>query len=245
MSEATTETRVTNPATAPLPRPSTLFGRFQLLFLLAVGITGLIGLVAAIAPNRLLPFDQPLAATIRQQEELEELFRVITRGGSQRLAFLAALPIALLTWRRCRALAISLPAGLLLAILVDLSIKFAVDRERPLDPLIGSSFGSFPSGHVLTAVVFFGMLPPIAYALTRRRTWFWAVAALSLLAAPAVALSRVYLGAHWPTDVLGSVVLGAGILLVTEVVVFPRFSPHDGCVLHLATQDAEDGGERQ
>jgi membrane-associated phospholipid phosphatase len=223
-----------SPAQTPLPRPSTLFGRFQLLFLLAVAITGLVGAVAAIAPDRLLPVDQPLAASIRQQGELEPVFRVLTRGGSQRLALLATLPIALVTWRRCRALAVSLPVGLLLAIAVDLGVKFAVDRERPLDPLIGSSFGSFPSGHVMTAVVFFGLLPPIAYALTRRRTWFWLMAALSLVAVPAVAVSRVYLGAHWPTDVLASLVLGAAILLVTESLVFARSAPHDDCVLHLA-----------
>ncbi|MDE3090654.1 MAG: phosphatase PAP2 family protein [Chloroflexota bacterium] len=76
-------------------------------------------------------------------------------------------------------------------------------RVRPLDPQTDSSF---PSAGTMATVIFWGYL---ATQFRRRALWAWAVLAIVL-----VALARVYLGAHYPTDVIASIVIGVIILVV-------------------------------
>lgn len=89
-------------------------------------------------------------------------------------------------------------------------LKFIVGRPRPGEALVqilpsDRSGLSFPSGHVAFYVCFFGFLFFVAYALLRRGSWLRRVALIAT-AFPifTVALSRVYLGAHWPSDTLAA-----------------------------------------
>ena len=78
-------------------------------------------------------------------------------------------------------------------------------RVRPLDPQTDTSF---PSAGAMATVIFWGYL---AHQFRRRALWAWTILAIVL-----VALARVYLGAHYPTDVLASIVIGAIILAVVS-----------------------------
>ena len=84
----------------------------------------------------------------------------------------------------------------------------SVPRPYQLDPRVRSldpqPDASFPSAGTMTAVILWGYL---ATQFRRRVLWVWAVAAIML-----VALARVYLGAHYPTDVIASILIGATIL---------------------------------
>jgi undecaprenyl-diphosphatase len=96
------------------------------------------------------------------------------------------------------------------------AIKIAVDRERPYevvaaaDPLLRWDLGSsFPSGHAATSVA--GAIV-LAFLLGR---WGWALGAL----AAAVCFSRVYIGVHYPLDVVCGALLGAAVGLAAVAVV--------------------------
>ncbi len=87
-------------------------------------------------------------------------------------------------------------------------IKLAVNRTRPsINPLSGFSSSSFPSGHATAAAAGFA-----AFALllgsARSRPVRAALTASAVAIAVAVALTRVFLGVHWLTDVLGGLAVG-------------------------------------
>jgi membrane-associated phospholipid phosphatase len=104
-------------------------------------------------------------------------------------------------------------AGLLVA-----SIKLLVERPRPTDDLVRVASAvldfSFPSGHVTSYVSLYGFLFFLVYVLFRRS---WPRTALLCVLAALVGLvgvSRIYLGHHWVSDVLGGYAFGSVYLLV-------------------------------
>jgi undecaprenyl-diphosphatase len=111
---------------------------------------------------------------------------------------------------RRRAIAV-LVIGELAAWATSSLIKLAVDRPRPPGALLSPSLSSFPSGHAsfaaVTAVLLVGLFVP-----TGRRTRPAVLAATLTLA---MAWSRTYLFAHWLTDVVGGLCVGAGIGALT------------------------------
>ena len=90
-------------------------------------------------------------------------------------------------------------------------VKQAVARPRPSYSLVAKphfhSYG-FPSGHALAAVAFYGMLLVLWHRRGGRRGWQWGVTGGLLLLIVLIGVSRIYLGAHWPSDVLGGYALG-------------------------------------
>jgi undecaprenyl-diphosphatase len=138
--------------------------------------------------------------------------RVFDPLGRFPLSWLIVAIAGLMLWRarRRRAIAV-LVIGELAAWAASSLIKLAVDRPRPPGALVASSLSSFPSGHVsfaaVTAVLLVGLFVP-----TGRRTGPAVLAAALTLA---MAWSRTYLFAHWLTDVVGGLCVGAGIGALT------------------------------
>lgn len=103
--------------------------------------------------------------------------------------------------------------------LIILGIKNIIDRPRPTEFYVRlveiNRFQSFPSGHVLSYVLFFGFMIVLMQSLktipivTRR-----IVTVISAFYLLTVAFSRIYLGAHWFTDTIGGILLGLACLCV-------------------------------
>ncbi|MEU2978186.1 phosphatase PAP2 family protein [Streptomyces hirsutus] len=126
--------------------------------------------------------------------------------------------VALLLWYRyaARWTAVWLVVTCAVGAMVQQVLKAAVGRARPVwpDPVDTAHYAAFPSGHAMTAALTCGLL---LWLLRRhgvgRVLWGWAVA-LAVLSVTGVGLTRVWLGVHWPTDVLGGWLLGLAIAAV-------------------------------
>ena len=113
-------------------------------------------------------------------------------------------------------------AAVAFAFAAPILVKFALQVPRPHTPEGYSQWG-FPSAHALRTVVVYGFLAVVTSSLTPvGRRWPYYLAAV--LMAVLVGFSRVYLGVHWLSDVLGGVVLG--LLWVAALGIAYRHHPH-------------------
>jgi len=107
------------------------------------------------------------------------------------------------------------------------AIKLLVDRPRPSPELVQvmtTGWGeSFPSGHAVYAMVFYGFLFYLTPKLISRPVLARALQAFLVVLIALTMASRIYLGAHWFSDVLGGLFLG-GLVLTATIVIYCHYS---------------------
>jgi membrane protein DedA with SNARE-associated domain/membrane-associated phospholipid phosphatase len=148
---------------------------------------------------------------IRHREPLlTTVMKGVTFLGSAPLVSGVLAAAVLLAWRRARpGVSVFLGICLLGGQVLDDIVKSLVDRPRPdISALVQASGSSFPSGHATAGAT---LCLGLAYVFTRGRDWapsiwIWTAGGLTAIL---IGLSRVYLGVHWPTDVIGGLALGS------------------------------------
>lgn len=152
-------------------------------------------------------------------------------GGSPVICTLAVALSVLLFLRRLRKMALFVLATLI-SLPIDMLLKHLWGRDRPnplaVNVLLPTSGSSFPSGHVLGTTAFYGFLAVLAWIHLPKRRARFVISALLAAMIPYVALSRVYVGAHWFSDVIGALTIGL-ILLVAMVTLYqaaPKEAQH-------------------
>jgi membrane-associated phospholipid phosphatase len=121
---------------------------------------------------------------------------------------------SLALWGRDRCWALVLPALMAGTGALQFLAKWSIDRPRPdLSPW------GFPSGHVLSLVVFFGFLAYLGCASAESGRRRILIALLCALPVVLVAYSRLYLDRHWLTDLAGGLTVGLAYLLLSVLIV--------------------------
>lgn len=144
-------------------------------------------------------------------------FRAVTTLANTETAILLVVTTAAVLWRKHQRFLMAVLAAVAGGEeAVTYTIKQLVKRARP-DQALGlireDSF-SFPSGHTVRATVLFGLLAYIIYkTYTSTRARILTISTY-VLAVFLVALSRIYLGVHYPTDVWGSILLGSSMIVM-------------------------------
>jgi len=111
---------------------------------------------------------------------------------------------------------IKVPAVALSSLLLMLILKLIFRRDRPLDPLLQAAKGfSFPSGHALMSVTFYGLLILIVWQNIKKAWLRWTLSVFLVLLIVAIGLSRVYLRVHYASDVLAGFTVGLVWLLLS------------------------------
>lgn len=229
------------PPSRSIPRPTEVFlPPWRLAFVLA--LTVLLSVAARSWHNALLAVDAPLSEWTRGNNMVAGLARSSALGAARVSLLLAGL-VGALTWRRCPALAVVYPATVAAGLVVNALMKTVIDRPRPPVPATGVALASFPSGHVIQVTLALGLLPPVIYLLSNKRWLFWLATVVLGAGVAGVSIARVQLGAHWPTDVVGGVLVGTMLLLVADMALrYWRTAHHcRGCALHPEARSRAEG----
>jgi undecaprenyl-diphosphatase len=191
----------------------------RLAWAAAIGALLVFGAIAwLLLRGQAIGFDLPLRAAVHRWAfpALTAAMRLVTSIGSE--YFLVPLGAILAWWwyrGGQRQVAYRLVVGSLSAEAVAQLLKLLIDRPRPevFFGLLPSASNSFPSGHAFVPTVFFWI---VAGTLVCRARWRAAVVAVAAL----IGFSRVYLGYHYPSDVVAgwalAVVWIAGLALVAD-----------------------------
>lgn len=182
-------------------------------------------------------WDEPILRAVHNMHTpwLDSAMSAISYVGLPGGTVVTLLVCLWLWYRSRRAAAVALAISFAGAWIIFSSLKLVFTRPRPdLFPLLNMPTDySFPSGHALTAISLYGF---IALLLWQHKQRLWAL--LSLLFALLICFSRIYLGVHFPSDILGA--LAVGILWLAVVYIGYRYATGGQQAVPLTSTPQED-----
>ena len=178
----------------------------------------ILGYIVKFYPDMLIGFDQPIQTAIRGDlpASLTFLFRTITHLIDIPVIITWVLIVAFIFYRKQWKLESYLMLGnLTLAGILIVTFKNIYQRPRPeILHLVEEKGFSFPSGHSLAVTIMVGTLIVIFSQRIKDQLWKRIVQILLGFYLLSVLVSRVYLGVHYPSDVLASLCVGLGVLFI-------------------------------
>jgi membrane-associated phospholipid phosphatase len=165
--------------------------------------------------------DSSLSRTLAGQRSdglnaVTDLFTLFAETVTVTVLAVLTVAVAALVWRRWRE-PMLVAVAVTGEVLIFLATTLLVDRRRPpvghLDEAPPTS--SFPSGHTAASIALYGAIAVLASERARSELVRWLTRALAVAIPLAVALSRVYRGMHYVTDVAGGILLGSAWLYAT------------------------------
>lgn len=176
-------------------------------------VLGSMGITALVVMNKTGRFDAGVIHSIQQNRSpaMQVIMTVCSDFGSAVfvLLFIILASLWLLKKKAFRTLKTFLLINLT-AYLTELSLKLIVHRQRPVSWMhITVDEYSFPSGHSIMSFVMWIQFLIILRSLGYKSRWIYTLVSVVVIG---VGIARIYLGVHWPSDVVGSWFIGSAII---------------------------------
>lgn len=213
------------PAVERHPKPLAFLGvAVPLSLVVAVGGLFLLAWIAEeVMEDHTRRFDSAIRGWVHQYSSpsMTTAAQVASWLGEYGVAIVFVIALVLfvmLGWRRAALWVTIAQAG---ALVLNVSLKFAFHRPRPT-PFFGPvpATYSFPSGHALFSFCFYGVLAGLVADRIRSRIVEAIIWVVSAVLVAAIGLSRIYLGVHYPTDVVAGYLTAA--IWVSSMIAFDR-----------------------
>ena len=200
-----------------------------LWFALAGSVWAFLGIAGEMTEGELTAFDRRILLALRDPQHpanpigpkgFEESMRDMTAlGGVTVLTLVVLVAILILVFHRKRRQALVFAATIAATFASSEVLKHLYNRPRP-DLVPHGSYvysASFPSGHSTLSAATYLTLATVIASLEPKRESKLLIYAVAILMVVAVGFSRIYLGVHWPSDVLAGWSLGAGWALAAWI----------------------------
>ena len=152
---------------------------------------------------------------------LTMVMTIITDFGSALALVVLSLSFFLFSKNKKKGICVSL--NLIIITVINLILKFMIQRPRPSGfNIINESGYSFPSGHSMVSTAFYGFIIYLVYKNVKNK-WLKITLMISLfLLIIMICISRIYLGVHYASDVIGGFCISVSYLMIFIMIV-PRF----------------------
>jgi undecaprenyl-diphosphatase len=193
----------------------------RVLLVVLAGAAGVLTVLVAAAWAPLMQFDDAIAQAVNAQmatrPALVDIAGVVTDVGSETAVqvLTGLVVVAALLLRRYRV-ALYVLLCWLIEYVVENGLKHVIGRLRPEVPVefVHATTGSYPSGHTMGTTVLAVSVLVVLVGQVDRRWWRWLLVVGAVLVIVAVAVTRVLLGVHYPSDVVGAMLLGTLLAVV-------------------------------
>lgn len=144
------------------------------------------------------------------------IFLIITFLASKEFIILMCLIFILISLRKRKyQTSFLIILNIVISLLLNQTFKAIIRRERPFELMIVNESGySFPSGHSMTALIFYGYFIYLTWESNLKKISKILITILNIILILLVGISRIYLGVHYPTDVIGAYFLGLFYLIL-------------------------------
>jgi membrane-associated phospholipid phosphatase len=182
------------------------------------GLNAFVELTEELAENQLTGFDNVVTEFVisLRSDSLTSLMVFVTQVGTQTgyLIIVTLLAIYFFLRHRSWKFIVQTVAVLLLASLCNVALKQFINRARPsIEHLVNVYSLSYPSGHAMSAMSFYGFLIFLTFRYEMNHKVRVTISILLALLIAGIGISRIYLGVHYPSDVLAGFI--GGLIWVT------------------------------
>lgn len=195
-----------------------LLTKIRFLLLLLIVITIFLALLFTVRSTQVTSEDLKFSQSIfsHRSNILTGALLFVTTLGNQLAIALGMLVLALLILRKKWKTILLFGGALLISTILFYLLKNLVGRPRPdlIYQLITETSFSFPSGHTTTAFTLYPIIALIFGQMTKNRKVQIGIFLFAILLASLVGISRVYLGVHYVTDVVGGMLIGLGTTIL-------------------------------
>jgi undecaprenyl-diphosphatase len=184
------------------------------LVIALLGLAGFALLTVVVAARIVVPFDQPLLAIARTWDGWPLVWEALSQSANIPLIVIGLALVVWLFWTKRRREALVVLLMLAAVTAGSEGVKQLVGRPRPSgtgDGIPGVVY-SYPSGHVLEALTILGIVALRSWRSSRPFRLGLAVVVLVMIEVILVGIARLALNAHYPSDVLGGLLGGIGVL---------------------------------
>ena len=186
------------------------------LLCLIIFTWGFVSIVEEWKENEIAQFDDAVFEVVRGtiSSKLTEIMTSITfLGGIKGITVFTICVVLILLFQKKYPLALFVAITIVTGAGFNGLLKWIFKRDRPdIEALIQQGGYSFPSGHSMSSFIFYGSLAFILFRALDRKRYKWVSIIVVAILVLLIGLSRVYLGVHYPSDILGGFTAGGAWL---------------------------------
>ncbi len=184
--------------------------------ILFIGLIGFLAIAEDVFNKEIMSGDiigYKLVSTFLISNFATPIAKFITNFGGA--IFLIALTIVLLVLIKNKKIGISIFSNLVIVTILNQLLKAILQRPRPTEYRIVEETGySFPSGHSMVSMAFYGYLIYLIYKYVKNKYIKWISIVLLSILVCSIGISRIYLGVHYTSDVLGGFLISMSYLVI-------------------------------
>lgn len=187
--------------------------------------------------ERIDVFDAQVQSVVRDNATIPgaRVMYFFTNLANQEVIIVSLVSLCILLFLfRERILAALFVGGVALSVFLSTYLKILLLRVRPTSEIFSITQGgyAFPSGHSILAVMFYGFLGYILVHSAHKQWEKVLITFSTVIVIFLIGLSRIYLGVHWASDVIGGWLIGS-IILIILIFVFRHFHKNDDITIKL------------